>query len=443
MPRPRVKLLGRAAIEAGGRETGLTPITAAMLIRLVIADGAAVSVNELFQDVWAIADPVHREDRISVQKRILKLRRVLDPHRPGENSQVLHTERGRASSYRLVLERDEIDIFQFEDLVGQAQRVTPAAAVELLTSALGLWRGRPLPDVANHSFAARTIQRLNALHDAARRELMRAYAEIGLPDKALGIGEALSADLPDDRELAGSLDTLREQLRARRGKQVFRHDFADPDMAVVIMPGDLYAQDDAHLVVGFSDTFDTAIDHDLIISSESVQGQLIQRLYGGDRGQLDRDLRSALRHVKPERVETRSAKRLGKLSRYPIGTVATLHLTGRRVFAVAYSRMGNNLVAQSSLHDLRLSLDGLWDAVYLHGQLKPVALPLVGSGLARIYEATNEELLTTIIESFVVKSRERFVCPELRVVIRPASLEKVRALNVARFVREDLSERAC
>ena len=50
--------------------------------------------------------------------------------------------------------------------------------MELLTQALSLWRDRPLPDVADRRFAARTIQRLNALYHIARRELMHAYAEL-------------------------------------------------------------------------------------------------------------------------------------------------------------------------------------------------------------------------------------------------------------------------
>jgi DNA-binding SARP family transcriptional activator len=441
MPRLRVNLLGRTLVEVGGREVGLTPIAKAVLIRLVFAQGSAVFVNEIFHDVWAISGPVHREDRVSVQKRILELRRTLDPQYPGENSRVLRTERGRASAYRLVLGRDQVDFFQFEDLVGQARRATPAIAVELLIQALGLWRDRPLPDVADRPFAARTIQRLNALYHIARRELMHAYAEVGLLDKALQLGEALSADLPDDRELAGSVEALRAQLRARIGNQVFRHDFTDSGMAVAITAGDLFAQDSVNLVVGFTDTFDTTVDHDLINGTDSVQHQLVRRLYGGDRGQLDRDLRSALRHVAPEYVENRSAKRLGKLTRYPVGTVAALHHGERRIFAVASSRMSNDLAIHASLPDLLRGLAGLWDVVDLHGRLKPVALSLTDWGLARSYGVSDDGLLAIIIESFVARSRERFVCPELRVVIRPSSLQKVSTLNAARFVREELSDR--
>ena len=79
---------------------------------------------------------------------------------------------------------------------------------------------------------------------------------------------------------------------------------------------------------------------------------------------------------------TRACKRRGKLIRYPVGTVAVLRAGDEQVYAVAYSRMGNDLVARSSEHDLAVSLERLWDAVYLHGQLQPLAVPLIGAGLS-------------------------------------------------------------
>jgi DNA-binding SARP family transcriptional activator len=435
----RVNLLGQSSIQLDGTETKLTPLTSAVLIRLAVSEGAAVPVDELLHAVWPKTDQVRRPDRVSVQKRILELRKLLDPEHPGDKSIVLPIERGRVSSYRLLLERGEVDLYQFIDLVGQGQRAAPAEAIDLLTQALELWGDRPLTDVADRVFAAPVIQRLTDLHETARRELMRAYTEIGLLENALRIGEALTAGIPNDGELADSLNALRRQLRARLDDHVFRHKFTSPNVIVTIMPGDLFTQDDANLAIGFTDTFDTATDDDVIISSTSAQGQLLQRLYEGDHRKLDRELRSALRHVSAESVERPSAKRVGKRTRYPVGTVATLHHTGRRLFAVAYSRMGNNLVAHSSLDQLQTSLDQLWEAIYLYGQLKPVAIPLVGAGLARIHTVTHERLLTTIIESFVLASRKRFACPELRIIIQPSELKDINIPDVVRFIRERLT----
>jgi hypothetical protein len=91
----------------------------------------------------------------------------------------------------------------------------------------------------------------------------------------------------------------------------------------------------------------------------------------------------------------------------------------RRVFAVAYSRMGNDLVAQSTVEDLWSSLSRLWDAVYLHGQRGRVAIPLLGSELARIDALDRESALRMILLSFVTRSRENLVARELTLVIWP------------------------
>ncbi len=349
---------------------------------------------------------------------------------------MLRTERGRISAYRLAVERDSVDLFEFQDFIAQARRANPAMKVDMLRRAIALWSGVPLADAADRPWAAQPARQLTALRHTARLELAHAYDRVGRPEDALEAGEQLSWDMPDDTELTAFLSTLRRQLRGGQHKQVFRHDFTDPGIAIVLMPGDLFAQDDANLVVGFTDTFDTESDRNLVISSESVQGQLTQRLYGGDRRRLDRELKTALQRVTPESVETPAEKPRGKRIRYPLGTVATLHHAKRRVFAVAYSRMGNNLVAHSSLPLLRMSLENLWTAVYLHGQLKPVAIPLIGSGLARVHEASFEDLLIMIISSFADKSRTRYICPELRIIIQQPALKKIRTEEILKFIRE-------
>jgi hypothetical protein len=213
-----------------------------------------------------------------------------------------------------------------------------------------------------------------------------------------------------------------------------RHVFQHPDTKVTVIVGDLFEQD-AHLVVGFTDTFDTAVDGDRVINASSVQGQLASRIYAGDQQQLDRELRTALAGVRPMATETRRSKRHGNLRRYPVGTVAVLGEPNQRIFAVAYSRMGNDLVAQSSVRDWWTSLSQLWDAVYQHGQHGRVAIPLVGSGLARLSFLDRQRLLKMILLSFIARSRESPVCRELRIVIWPSDMAGIDMLEAAAFLR--------
>lgn len=437
MPRLRVRLFGRAVIEVDDRAVELTPTTTVVFIRLLIAGGVPVTVDEMHRDIWPDSGSIDREGRTRVQRRILEIREAIDPGNPGEKSPVVRTERGRITAYRPLIARDDIDVFEFMDLVTKARTATPEDRIELLRRALGLWSGNPLADVADLPWAAQVVRHLTELRKSAMRDLMAAFEMAGREHEALSTGEELSWEMPGDTGLAASLAALRDQLRSSQRKKVFRMDFTDPDIAVVVMSGDLLAQQDCNLVVGFCDTFDTDTDRSIVISSDSMQGLLLHRLYGGDRARLDRDLKGALSHVQKASIESRSAKRLGKLTRYPLGTVATLHQANRRIFCVAYSRMGNNLIAQSSLPALRTSLDNLWEAVYLHGQLKPVAMPLIGSGLSRVVGANYDNLLTMIVRSFTASSRNRYLCPELRVIIQEPAFEKVRIAEILRTARQE------
>lgn len=218
-----------------------------------------------------------------------------------------------------------------------------------------------------------------------------------------------------------------------RPRHRMRRRFRYPGMSVVVEGGDLFEKQ-AHLVVGFTDTFDTTVDKHGVINGASVQGQLLDRWYGGDARRLDREIGTALTGAEPMSLETRQSKRRGKLTRYPIGTVAVLGDARRLVFAVAYSRLGNDLVARSSVEEFWFSLNRLWDAVYQRAQHESVAMPLLGAGLARLDFLDEETILRLILLSFVVHSRERSVCRELCVVIRPPLLDRIDLREIGAFL---------
>lgn len=221
--------------------------------------------------------------------------------------------------------------------------------------------------------------------------------------------------------------------RARTVRRV-RQEFRRPDMAIVVEEGDLFDQG-GHLVVGFCDTFDTASDGGVVIDESSVQAQLLLRRYGGDVRRLDAALATALGAVEPVAREDRQGKPLGKLDRYPVGTVAVLGARPQLTFATAYSRIGNDYVAASSVEDLWFSLNRLWDTVRRYARMEQVAMPLVGSGLSRLDHLDQESLLRLILMSFIARSREGAICRELRVVVRPGDLERINMPEVAAFLR--------
>lgn len=291
MTRIRIRVLGPVQLEVDGVPVRLTPLTTRLLVRLVAADGEAVPVRQLRRDVWGLADePRHLalRGRNEVQKRVLELRRALDPRQDGTAARVLRTEQqvtvgGPETAYRLVPDPGEVDSERFTAVVGEALLAPPATAAHRLAEALSMVRGRPLAEVNGEEFAAPFIRRLITLQDSARRELVRSRTHLGRPDLALPVAESIARDHPDDPDAARTLDSLRAALRARHGAELLRHAVPLPGrrVDVVLLRGDLFEQTDANLVVGFTDTFDTATDQDVVISRGSVQGQLVEHLFGG------------------------------------------------------------------------------------------------------------------------------------------------------------------
>jgi hypothetical protein len=222
-------------------------------------------------------------------------------------------------------------------------------------------------------------------------------------------------------------------VRSRPGT-VIRRTLTHPPCVVEIRPGDLFDAEDSHLVIGFSDTFDTDTTDDRVIRSSSIQGQFLQRVYGGNLQRLDDDLCTALLSRPPVEVLTRDRKPHGALARYPIGTVAVLGSPRHRYFCVAYSRMREDLIAESSSTDLWLGLNGLWDAVYRHGQRDKLAMPVVGSGLARIDPLDRASLIRLICLSFVAASRQHLLTHHLTILMPKSAFLALDRLEIQAFL---------
>ncbi|WP_143847293.1 macro domain-containing protein [Nocardiopsis sp. JB363] len=210
-------------------------------------------------------------------------------------------------------------------------------------------------------------------------------------------------------------------------------EFQVPDIKIRVNVGDLFDQK-THLAIGFSDTFDTDTS-DGIIYPKSLQGQLLGRVFHGDLAGLNRLLDAALKSVKHVQKESRRRKPKGKRVRYPLATVATIRRDKFLYFCIAYTKMGNDLVAQSSIDDLWRSLSELWQEVHRRAHREPISIGLVGSELARIGCVNRESLLKIILLSFVAQSREEVVSRELTVVIHPSDVHHLNMLEIDAFIR--------
>jgi DNA-binding SARP family transcriptional activator len=171
----------------------------ALLVALLVHHDQVVSSDRLIDLIWGEHAP--RTATTSLQNAVSQLRRDL-------GADIVET---RAPGYVLAADSDEIDAVRFEALVAQARGVPAAERAALLRSALALWRGPALADLAGEEFTQGEIRRLEELRLDALEERIAADIELGLHREVIGELEALAA-----------LSPLRERVCALRMLALYR-----------------------------------------------------------------------------------------------------------------------------------------------------------------------------------------------------------------------------
>lgn len=172
----------------------------ALLAHLLVAPGRAVSVGRLVDGLWGSALP--DDPGNTLQGKVSQLRRALERAEPGGRDLVVSG--AGASGYLLRSGPDAVDAERFTALLDRARaEAVPVTKAELLSEALGLWRGEAFADFAGEPFALAESGRL----EEARLTALEEQAEVRL---ALGEHAKLAGEL-------GALVSaypLRERLRA-------------------------------------------------------------------------------------------------------------------------------------------------------------------------------------------------------------------------------------
>jgi hypothetical protein len=201
-----------------------------------------------------------------------------------------------------------------------------------------------------------------------------------------------------------------------------------PNTRIRVVRGDLF-DEDGHLVVGICDTFDTRVPD--VIAKDSVQGQLLYRVFDGNVDELDRQLEATL-----SRYESiGEVQKPGKTKRYPLGTVVTLRENTRKCFLVAYTEMNERNEARATADGVWRSLLSLWRAVCEHSNGAVVSMAAIGGGQARLSQVLPvQDSIRFIALSFMLASRRERVCSELRIVVPPAQFDKLDHLQLQSFL---------
>lgn len=207
-------------------------------------------------------------------------------------------------------------------------------------------------------------------------------------------------------------------------------DHSGLDLAVRV--GDVF-EEHGNLVVGMSDCFDTKIG--TVISQESLQGQLVGRLYGGDVDRFEKDVKSALKTLSIVPV-TDPTKKSGKCSRYPLGTTIVLSSGSRKIFAPAYATMGSNLMARSTIGDMWKTLGGLWDIVRANGDMQPLVMPIIGTDRARVEGVNNkyQTMAKLILLSYVLFARTQPIAKSFILMVSAADASQIDFYDLRDFL---------
>ncbi len=186
----RFRVLGPVEVADGERRlTFGSAHHRTILAVLLVARGAVVSTDALIDALWGDTPPPTA--RKALQSHLSRLRRALgDP----TSVSAIATE---TDGYRVDLADHHLDAREFEDALARATRsADPAAAVDLLDDALGLWRGPAFGEHAAHPSLRAEAARLEELRASALSMRIDARLAVGDAQAVVGELEALITAAP-------------------------------------------------------------------------------------------------------------------------------------------------------------------------------------------------------------------------------------------------------
>lgn len=181
-----VRVLGPLEVSVDGRDaTPTSPSQRTILAVLAAQPGKHVRTDTLVDALWGENPPATAER--TLRSYVSRLRAAMG-----------HTVVATGGGFRLDTKDLRLDSVDFENLVGAARMLAPAAAVDSLRSAVAMWRGDAFGELADVEPVSTQARALDQLRIVARRLLADALLRAGQCASAVAESEALLADQPLD-----------------------------------------------------------------------------------------------------------------------------------------------------------------------------------------------------------------------------------------------------
>lgn len=172
----------------------------AVLALLMMHANQVVSVDRILDDVWGDEGDGKTN---ALQVYVSRLRSALEPDRQRGDATMLERV---GTGYRLVIDVERFDIWQFEDGVARGRALletNPTQAAELLQRALALWTCPAYDAVADEEFARQERQRLDDARIDATEDRVDADLARGLAGELVSELETLRDNHPLRERLVG------------------------------------------------------------------------------------------------------------------------------------------------------------------------------------------------------------------------------------------------
>ncbi|MEU4532458.1 tetratricopeptide repeat protein [Micromonospora ureilytica] len=201
-----IRVLGAIEAYTAGTPVDLGSRQQRLVLGLLLLEpGRALSVERLVELVWGSDPPASARSTLQALVSRLRacLRRARNPvnANPPEVIEILHTGAG----YLLRVDPGSVDVHRFTGLVAQARQADDERAVKLFDSALTLWRGDPLADVAPTDLRDRLCAGLREMMWAAVEDRLEALIRLSRSREALDELTKLLAEHPFRQRLVGQL----------------------------------------------------------------------------------------------------------------------------------------------------------------------------------------------------------------------------------------------